>query len=151
MGLAQGSSDSELTQKAVNISLNILDFGWDKKHGGIFYFKDVKDFPPQQLEWDQKLWWVHIEATVCMLKGYLYTGDERCWDWFEKLHAYTWEHFPDAKYGEWFGYLNREGNVLLNLKGGKWKGFFHVPRGLYQCYNTLELITEKNKNATLQD
>ncbi|RKD12793.1 N-acylglucosamine 2-epimerase [Pelobium manganitolerans] len=151
MDLAEKTSDTALTKKAVDISLNILEYGWDKEHGGILYFKDVKGAPPQQLEWDQKLWWVHIEATVCMLKGYLYTGDERCWQWFEKIHEYTWSHFPDPEYGEWFGYLNREGKVLLPLKGGKWKGCFHVPRGLYQCYQTLEFIASKKAATTLQD
>ena len=34
--------------------------------------------------------------------------------------------------------LNRRGEVLLPLKGGKWKGCFHVPRGLYQCWQILE-------------
>ena len=46
----------------------------------------------------------------------------------------------DQEYPEWFGYLNRRGEVLLPLKGGKWKGCFHVPRGLYQCWKTLEEI-----------
>lgn len=39
-----------------------------------------------------------------------------------------------------FAYLNRRGEVLLSLKGGKWKGCFHVPRGLYQIWQTLETI-----------
>ena len=47
-------------------------------------------------------------------------------------------HRQDAQYPEWFGYLNRQGEVLLPLKGGKWKGCFHVPRGLYQCWKVLE-------------
>ena len=34
--------------------------------------------------------------------------------------------------------INRQGEVLLPLKGGKWKGCFHVPRGLYQCWKVLE-------------
>ena len=58
--------------------------------------------------------------------------------WFERLHDYTWSHFKDKEYPEWFGYLNRRGEVLLPLKGGKWKGCFHVPRGLYQCWKILE-------------
>ena len=66
------------------------------------------------------------------------------WDWFEKVHAYTWEHFIDPEYGEWYGYLNRQGKVLLPLKGGKWKGCFHVPRGLWQCWKTLELMVNNN-------
>jgi len=44
----------------------------------------------------------------------------------------------DPEYDEWFGYLNRQGEVLLPLKGGKWKGCFHVPRGLFQIWKTLE-------------
>ena len=35
-------------------------------------------------------------------------------------------------------YLNRRGEVLLPLKGGKWKGCFHVPRGLYQLWRILQ-------------
>ena len=143
MDLAKRGDDKILLQKAVDITINILEYSWDKKYGGIFYFLDIKGNPPQQLEWDQKLWWVHIETIISLLKGYLLTGDKRCWQWFEKVHAYTWAHFPDAENGEWFGYLNRQGEVLLPIKGGKWKGCFHVPRGLYQCWNTLEAIEKK--------
>lgn len=71
-------------------------------------------------------------------RGYILTGDDRCRTWFEKLHDYTWTNFRDEEYGEWFGYLNRRGEVLLNLKGGKWKGCFHIPRALYQVWKTLE-------------
>ena len=146
MDLAQRSGNQDLAKKATEITLQILDFGWDKKHGGIFYFMDIKGFPPQQLEWDQKLWWVHMETLISLLKGYLHTGDERCWSWFEKVHAYSWDHFADKKNPEWFGYLNRQGEVLLPLKGGKWKGCFHVPRGLYQCWKTLEAILAKKSS-----
>lgn len=143
MDLAKRSNDQKLIQKAVDTTISILEYSWDTKYGGIFYFMDIKGHPPQQLEWDQKLWWVHIETIISLLKGYLLTGDIRCWQWFEKVHAYTWSHFPDAENGEWFGYLNRQGEVLLPMKGGKWKGCFHVPRGLYQSWNTLEAIEKK--------
>jgi N-acylglucosamine 2-epimerase len=143
MDLAKRSLNRELIQKAVDTTINILEYSWDKKYGGIFYFLDIKGHPPQQLEWDQKVWWVHMETIISLLKGYLLTGDERCWLWFEKVHAYTWQHFPDPKNGEWWGYLNRQGEVLLSLKGGKWKGCFHIPRGLYQSWKTLEAIEKK--------
>jgi N-acylglucosamine 2-epimerase len=143
MDLADRSGDRELAKQATDITLQILEYGWDKTFGGIFYFLDVKGSPPQQLEWDQKLWWVHIETLISLLKGYLHTGDERCWEWFTKVHDYTWAHFPDQQNPEWFGYLNRRGEVLLPLKGGKWKGCFHVPRGLYQCWKTLDAIKAK--------
>jgi N-acylglucosamine 2-epimerase len=140
MDLAKKRGDEETIKKAINITISTLEYAWDKEYGGIFYFLDLKGTPPQQLEWDQKLWWVHIETLITLLKGYLHTKDERCWLWFEKVHEYTWSHFVDAEKGEWFGYLNREGKVLLPLKGGKWKGCFHVPRGLYQLWKTMEAL-----------
>ena len=130
----------ELAQQAVEIMLRTLKYGWDETYGGIFYFLDIKGHPTQQLEWDQKLWWVHIETLISLIKGYALTGNTECLEWFEKVHNYTWTHFADPEYGEWFGYLNRQGEVLLPLKGGKWKGCFHVPRGLFQVWKTLEKL-----------
>ncbi|MBA9078897.1 AGE family epimerase/isomerase [Rufibacter quisquiliarum] len=140
MDLAVRQGDKALVNRTVEIALNALDYGWDNEFGGLLYFKDIKGYPPQQLEWDQKLWWPHVEALVCMAKAYAVTGDERCQKWFDKLHDYTWSNFRDEQYGEWFGYLNRRNEVLLPLKGGKWKGCFHIPRGLYQVYKTLENV-----------
>lgn len=133
----------DLIEKAKNVTLTMLDYGWDKEYEGIYYFMDYLGNPPQQLEWDQKLWWVHIETLISLLKGYQLTGDKQCLDWFEKVHNYVWTHFKDADYPEWYGYLNRRGEVLLPLKGGKWKGCFHVPRGLYQCWQILEKLSNK--------
>jgi N-acylglucosamine 2-epimerase len=127
----------DVARRAVAITLRTLERAWDAQHGGIYYFLDVLGRPPQQLEWDQKLWWVHIETLIALLKGYRLTGDPACRQWFERVHAYTWEHFRDPEFPEWYGYLNRRGEVLLPLKGGKWKGCFHVPRGLYQCWRTM--------------
>jgi N-acylglucosamine 2-epimerase len=132
-------NDIALIQKASEIMLNAINYGWDEKYGGIFYFKDIKNYPPQQLEWDQKLWWVHVEALIALAKGYCLTRQEIFKQWFLKVHDYTWNHFKDPEYSEWFGYLNRRGESLLTLKGGKWKGCFHVPRGLYQVWKTLDV------------
>ncbi|GAB4019961.1 n-acyl-d-glucosamine 2-epimerase [Spirosoma koreense] len=140
MDLAGRRKDRTLLERAVQITVDTLNYAWDNDFGGILYFMDANGHPPQQLEWDQKLWWVHIETLISLLKGYQLTGNQACWEWFERVHAYTWSHFPDPVHGEWFGYLNRQGETLLPLKGGKWKGCFHVPRGLYQCWNVLEKI-----------
>ncbi len=145
MDLGERLQRPKLIDEAVKTTITMIEFGWDKKHEGIFYFMDHKGYPTQQLEWDQKLWWVHIETLISLLKGYQHTGSKECLEWFEKIHDYTWKHFKDPEYREWFGYLNRQGEVLLNLKGGKWKGCFHVPRGMYQCWKTLERINKANK------
>ncbi len=138
MNLGVRRGDKALIEKCVEIALPVIERGWDKEFGGIYYFLDAKGVPQQKLEWDQKLWWVHIESAIAMLKGYQLTGNEKCLEWFLKLDAYLWDNFKDKEYPEWFGYLNRRGEVLLPLKGGKWKGCFHVPRGLYQIWQLAE-------------
>lgn len=138
MNLGVRRGDKALIEKCVEIALRVIERGWDKEFGGIYYFLDAKGVPQQKLEWDQKLWWVHIESAIAMLKGYQLTGNEKCLGWFLKLDAYLWDNFKDKEYPEWFGYLNRRGEVLLPLKGGKWKGCFHVPRGLYQIWQLAE-------------
>ena len=136
------SQDHPLIKNATQVILNILEHSWDEHYGGIFYFMDAKDKPMQQLEWDQKLWWVHLESLVALAKAYQYTQNEKALQWFEKVHTYTWSHFPDPENGEWYGYLNRQGEPLNTSKGGKWKGCFHVPRALYQCWKSFEEIEQ---------
>ena len=143
MDLGKRLGDQALIEKAVDIALKEVEYGWDKQYNGIFYFMDRLGHPLQQLEWDQKLWWVHIETLITMIKGYQLTGNQKCLEWFEKVHNYTWTHFADNEHPEWFGYLNRQGEVLLTLKGGKWKGCFHVPRGLFQCWTILDEIAKR--------
>ncbi|MHC4355207.1 MAG: AGE family epimerase/isomerase, partial [Planctomycetota bacterium] len=142
MDIARRRNDDKLIDKTVDVILSTLDFAWDGKYGGIYYFLDSQGKPPVQLEWDQKLWWVHLETLVALIMGYRLTGRQQCLQWFEKVHEYVWDRFPDPEYGEWFGYLNRRGQRLLELKGGKWKGCFHVPRALYLCYLELSRDTE---------
>ena len=143
MDLGKRLNRPELIKKAVEISLAEVKYGWDEKYEGIFYFMDRLGKPRHELEFDQKLWWVHIETLISMLKGYQLTGNKECLEWFERIHNYTWSHFTDPDYPEWYGYLNRQGEVLLPLKGGKWKGCFHVPRGLMNCWLMLEEIANR--------
>jgi len=142
MDIARCHNDTKTINQAVDIILNILNFAWDDEYGGLYYFMDADGHPPQQLEWNQKLWWVHLESLVALAMGYRLTGREACWQWYQKMHDYTWAHFADPEYGEWFGYLDRQGQVLLNLKGGKWKGCFHVPRALYLCWQQFSVESE---------
>ncbi len=131
-----------IIDKAVELSLRILEFSWDRENGGIFYFLDSMQKPLLQLEWDQKLWWVHQEALIALSKGYLHSGRNDVWDWYERVHEYTWSHFPDSRHGEWYGYLNRQGSPHLTLKGGKWKSCYHTARFMVECWNNFEQMTK---------
>lgn len=140
MDIGQYLKDKKLIQEACSRTLRMLEFGWDQSYGGLFYFLDVLGHPPQQLEWDQKLWWVHLESLVATIKGFALTANEDLFNWFQKIDQYTWSRFPDPDEGEWFGYLNRQGAILHPLKGGKWKGCFHVPRSLWTVMDWINSI-----------
>ncbi|MPN36696.1 Cellobiose 2-epimerase [bioreactor metagenome] len=125
-----GSGDTARVPEVINIIAKTLEFGWDRQYGGIFYFMDVLGKPHLELQHDMKLWWVHNEATIATLYAYKVTRDPRFLDWFRKVDEWSFGHFPDSEYGEWFAYLNRRGEPTHMLKGGKWKTFFHLPRCL---------------------
>ena len=101
---------------------------------------DIKNKYPTWLDCDQKHWWVHLESLIAALQGYQLTGDERLLSWFKTLHEYTWTHYKDPEYPEWYGYLNRRGEVLFPLKGGKFKTCFHLPRALLRISKILEKL-----------
>ncbi|MEN9565203.1 MAG: hypothetical protein RLZZ69_399 [Cyanobacteriota bacterium] len=143
MDIAHRRHDLNLINQAIDVVINTLEFAWDREYQGIYYLMDAQRHPLHQLEWDQKLWWVHLETLVALLMGFSFTGRTECLEWFEQVHNYTWNHFSDSESGEWFGYLNCRGELLLNLKGGKWKGCFHVPRALYLCWQQLETLASQ--------
>jgi N-acylglucosamine 2-epimerase len=144
MSIAERRGDKALAARCIEVVFNVLDFGWDRDHGGIYYFMDALGKPPLQLEWNQKLWWVHVEGLIALAKAIRFADTERtrarAWEWYDRLHDYSWSRFADPEFGEWFGYLHREGNRVNNLKGGKWKGCYHVPRAFHVCWREFEKI-----------
>ena len=131
-------NDRKIIDRALQILDWSLQWGWDPEYGGLLYFVDSEGKPPEQLEWDMKLWWPHTEALYALLLAYHLSGKKTYWDWYEKLHEWTFSHFPDPQYGEWFGYLHRDGTPALYLKGSMWKGCFHLPRSLFLGLKILE-------------
>ena len=140
MNYLERTGKKDMMQDAFKYVDGIFEFGWDKQYGGIFYFMDALGKPHMELQWDMKLWWPHNEAIIAMLYAYRLSGDRKFWNYFKMVDEWTWNHFPDKEYGEWFGYLNRRGEPTHMLKGGKWKTFFHVPRGLYFAIEQLKAI-----------
>ncbi|KAM9324214.1 N-acylglucosamine 2-epimerase [Gastrophryne carolinensis] len=140
-------SDRTLGQIAVE-KFMLLPFhsGWDQEHGGLFSFQDVDGHCPTQLEWSMKMWWPHTEALIAFLLGYLETRDPQLLDRFETVFDYIFTRFLDQEHGEWFGYLTREGKVALTIKGGPFKGCFHIPRCLYMCEEILTRLLEEEDN-----
>jgi N-acylglucosamine 2-epimerase len=138
MEVAIKGNNNELMVSAIEILLASLEHGWDQEYGGIRYITNIDWTPCHNLEADLKLWWPHGEALYALLLAWAKTGREDLGQWYEKVHDYTFNNFPDQEYGEWFGYLNRAGSKIWSAKANGWKGFFHLPRILFRCYQLLE-------------
>lgn len=132
------NNDPELIRRACQILDWSLNIGWDQEYGGIYYYRDCKGLPCPQYEHDMKLWWPHNEAIYATLLAYHLTGQKRYLDWHQKVHDWAFAHFHDKKHGEWFGYLHRDGSISSTFKGNLWKGPFHLPRMLLNCWQLLE-------------
>ena len=142
MNYAHQTGDAALLKKALNMLDWSLELGWDKEYGGVYYFRDVYGRPCEQLEHDMKLWWVHNECLIATLAAYVLTKDEKYEKWYDTLHEYVFSHFPDQVYGEWYGYLHRDGTVSHTQKGSLWKGPYHLPRCLILCEQLLSAMKE---------
>lgn len=127
----------------LDFALKILDgsfeFGWDKEYGGLYAFKDMCDYPCEQLEWDMKLWWPQTEAMIAFLNAYDLTNKDEYLDKYNLVHEYAFKYFKDNTYEEeWYGYLHRDNTIANRCKGNLFKGPFHIPRMLMYNYVLLK-------------
>lgn len=144
MEYAKAAGDAELLQKACDIFTFAIEAGWDKEYGGLLYFIDCLGKPTEAYEHDMKLWWPHDEILIASLMAYRDTGDERYYGWFCKTMDYCRQVFSDPEYGEWYGYLRRDGKPTMPpAKGSTFKGPFHLPRMLVMTDQMLGELLER--------
>jgi N-acylglucosamine 2-epimerase len=144
---ANYEGNAELTQTAMQIFDNAIAAGWDKEYGGLLYFIDCLGCPPEAYEHDMKLWWPHNEILIASMMFYRDTGDEKYLNWFNTTADYAEKHFADPEYGEWYGYLRRDGlPTMPACKGSTFKGPFHVPRCLIMLDKMMSEVEAKAQN-----
>ena len=128
------SGNKELVDMALTIFDWSWDWGWDNQYGGIINFRDCKNLPCQDYSQDMKFWWPQTEAIIASLYAYKLTKDEKYLKRHKVISDWTYAHFPDAEFGEWYGYLHRDGTVAQTAKGNIFKGPFHIPRMMVKGY-----------------
>lgn len=139
---ARHRNNKEMLQMALTILDWSWKWGWDDEYGGIINFRDCKGYPQQDYSQDMKFWWPQTEAIIATLYAYEATGNEKYLHMHRQISDWTYAHFPDREYGEWYGYLHRDGSVAQTAKGNIFKGPFHIARMMTQCYILCNRILE---------
>jgi len=131
-------NDADLMQ----LGLFMLDWmwnkGWDAEQGGIIYFRDALGKSATEYWHDMKFWWPQCEAGIANLMAYTMSGQDIYLERFEAVHHYIQKHFVDPEFGEWYGYLHKDGSLSTPLKGNMYKGPFHIPRMYLVCCQLLD-------------
>lgn len=127
----------------VDLGLRMLAYswerGWDAEYGGMLYYRDVYGHPVSEYWQDMKFWWPQNETILATLLAHVLTGDP-VWEERHRLaHDWAYAHFPDGEYGDWYGYLARDGRICSDVKGNLFKGCFHVPRMQAFCCRFLKM------------
>lgn len=134
--------DNDLTALGCRMLDWMWERGWDKEYGGLLYFVDVKGLPVQEYWHDMKFWWPHNEVIIATLLAHFMSGQHKYAAWHRQAHDWAYAHFPDPQYGDWYGYLHRDGRVSVSLKGNMWKGPFHLSRMQWYCWQLLDEALE---------
>lgn len=110
-----------------------LERAWDDEHGGLVY-----GFGPDGT-WcdDDKYFWVQAEALAAAALLGARTGEERYWDWYDRIWAYAWTHLVDHRHGAWYRILTRDNRKYSDEKSPAGKVDYHT---LGACWEVLAVV-----------
>ena len=140
----RASGEEALLRRSCDAIRCCCERGWDPIHGGLFLGLDVAGREP--VYWknaEMKLWWPHAEALPACLLAWEVCGEQWCVEWLQKIHEWSFGHFPVREFGEWTQRLDRAGRPVDTLVALPVKDPFHLPRALIIAIETLERIRTK--------
>jgi N-acylglucosamine 2-epimerase len=135
--VARRRGDRNLIRRAAEVIRWHLEAGWDKEYGGIFLGIDVEGNPPFLPHAEKKPWWPHTEALYALLLASELTGEKWCMEWYEKVHDWSFSHYP-APHGEWRQRADRQGQPVDDVIALPVKDPFHLPRAATLIVELLE-------------
>jgi mannose/cellobiose epimerase-like protein (N-acyl-D-glucosamine 2-epimerase family) len=106
---------------------------WDAELAGIFY-----GFAPDHSICDgDKYFWVQAESFAAAALLAARSGDERYWDWYDRIWSYSWQHMVDHRYGAWFRILDQRNEKYDDKKSPAGKTDYHT---MGACYEVLNVV-----------
>jgi len=136
-------------EEAVATIKRHIQYGWDAQYGGILLARDSAGGDPWWPFADSKLWWPQTEALYALLLAYEQTGADWALEWFEKVHNYSFGHYPVRGYGEWTQKLDRRGKKFSKTVALPVKDPFHLPRSLIYCSLLLEQLAGESRTEAI--
>ncbi len=131
--LPEGERPAWIVPRARHFFDTAMERGWDAAHGGLVY-----GFGPDGTVCDgDKYFWVQAESLAAAALLAVRTGDEACWQWYERLWAYAWQHFVDHEHGAWYRILSPDNRKLTDEKSPAGKTDYHT---MGACYDVLRAI-----------
>jgi mannose/cellobiose epimerase-like protein (N-acyl-D-glucosamine 2-epimerase family) len=113
---------------------------WDKVHGGLHY-----GFAPDGTVCDaDKYFWVQAETLAAAALLGARTGAERYWLDYERLWAYSWEHFVDHEHGAWYRILGFDNRKYSDEKSPAGKVDYHT---MGACYDIMPALARRRGAA----
>ena len=123
-----------MVERATKLFDRALAIAWDEQFGGIQYGFD----PGGEICDDEKYFWVQAESFAAAARLAVTTGDNKYWDWYDRIWRYADQHMIDKQYGAWFRVLDRRNNKLSDEKstaGGKCD--YHT---IGACYDVIGIL-----------
>jgi mannose/cellobiose epimerase-like protein (N-acyl-D-glucosamine 2-epimerase family) len=119
--------------KAKELFDSAMLHGWDRENKGLIYGYDLKGNAYDQ----DKYFWVQAEsiAAAALLAGR--TGDEKYWEWYDKIWDYSFKFFVDHEYGAWYRILSAENVRYDDRKSYKNKTDYHTMGACYEILNVI--------------
>jgi N-acylglucosamine 2-epimerase len=157
----------DAAHKAAHAMQCCFERGWDPVYGGLYLGIDIHGKQPPYWKFaETKRWWPHTESLCGALLAYEQIREQWCLEWYTRTRDWAFEHFPDREHGDWVQNLDREGRPLFsktpesenagantraegdNGATREWiqydlytKDFFHLPRALIFCIETLDRLS----------
>jgi N-acylglucosamine 2-epimerase len=128
MHRARRRGDAATIARAAEVVRRHLERGWDPEFGGIYLGIDAEGRDPFLPHSDTKIWWPHTEALYALLLAAKLTGERWCEEWYERVHEWSFAHFPMPETGEWRQRLDRRGDPISTVVALPVKDPFHLPR-----------------------
>jgi len=144
--LERHRTEEWLLERARGLFDRTVGVAWDDEteNGGLIYTFDrdgnVVD--------DDRYYWVLAEALAAAALLARRTGDERYWEWYDRLWEYSWDHLVNHDLGIWYRVLSADNDPYPEMDNDvRVKTDYHTIGACYEIIRALDAYTARQKHS----